>query len=236
MPRMHFAGTASQLLWTAMVMCAPSDHAYADSSATAAVNSSGVIAPAPYLAPPGVLPARPAVADSVTQICSDPARYPARAFNTPQLSAAQLTALFHSPMTNRELLRNVQILDTHDLLVQAAFLDNDVLLKFFGAKEITWEKTEPPTVGMVREAFRQQLSESPAFSIQEFGGGVSGPGTLSYVDQEKVRRSAPLFEHSIEFIPQQSGNEALPRSKGAHLFPDDRVILAIHIKQHERDL
>jgi hypothetical protein len=308
--QLHLAFAVSPLLWFALIVAAVPTDAPAESSAPQTVIASSPSKSEPYLAPPGVLLARPAAADLMKHVCSDPARYPARPFNTRQLSAIELKALFNSPTTQRELLRNIQILDTHDLLVQAAFLDNDVLLKFFGAKEITWEKPEPPTmyskpypplafgpnrvahlrrlggalsgvtvrvatlvtcmgwhqmqfppwawwppvtyfagymqiefpppdaptVGMVREAFGQHLPESPAFSIHEFGGGVSGPGTLTYVDQEKVRRSAPFADHSIEFIPQQSGNEAQPRTKGAHLFADDRVILAIHIAQHERDL
>jgi hypothetical protein len=57
-----------------------------------------------------------------------------------------VSVLVDSPSTVRQLLSNIKLLTERDFLVQSAFFDDDVLLKFFGASEITWEKSERPLV------------------------------------------------------------------------------------------
>ena len=105
-----------------------------------------VVDPEPFLAPAAVTLEKPAVTHPKPNVCADPARYPPRAFDLPQLSASQLMALFDSPSTARELLGNIKLLAERDFLVQSAFFDEQVLLKFFGAAQITWEASGRPTV------------------------------------------------------------------------------------------
>jgi hypothetical protein len=101
----------------------------------------------PFLAPrSGATLEKPKTTHPKKNVCADPADYPPRAFDLPQLSASQLLVLFNSPSTVRELLSNIKLLTERDLLVQGAFFDDDVLLKFFGATEITWERSERPTI------------------------------------------------------------------------------------------
>lgn len=260
-----------------------------------------------FLEPPGVLPARPSIADTLKHVCSDPAQYPQRAFNTSQLSAADIKVLIKSPTTARELLSNLQVLQTHDLLVQEAFFEDDVLMTFFGAKEVVWEATERPlthlnspvafgpnqlahvralkgglseitvrvisgrtcmgwhqmpfppgawwppvtyhagsirieisppsliTVGLVRETFGPNPEEEESFFLEEFGGGVSFPPRITYVDHQKTLESEPFSNHSIQFIPDRPGNER-PRPAGKYLFPDETNVVAIEVVQRERDL
>jgi hypothetical protein len=84
----------------------------------------------------------PKVTHPKKNVCVDPDNYPPLAFDLPQLTASQILTLFNSPSTVRELLRNVRLVSERDLLVQSAFFEDDVLLKFFGASQITWENTQ----------------------------------------------------------------------------------------------
>jgi hypothetical protein len=266
--------------------------------------------PEPFLAPTGATLEKPEAANSKKNVCADPSSYPPLAFDFPQLSATQLSALANSPSNARELLSNIKSIVDHDLLVQTAFFDDEVLLKFFGAAEITWEKSElpivfstpyppiafgptriahisilrgplsnvtvrvvsshtcrgwrqmpfapgawwPPTtyesgamqiavssltvldIGMVKTIFGADPDEAPYFFLDEFGGGVSFPGHLTYENHDEERRSAPFSRNQIEFVPQQTGNERPARPGERRVFADDTKLMWINISQSERDL
>ena len=302
--RLRCLGLAASILATACAHSAP------DPRGTREV----MIGPEPFVAPPGATREKPEAANSKKNVCSDPQNYPPPAFDIPQLSAAHLMALFNSPSTARELLSNIKLLVGRDLLVQSAFFNDDVLLKFFGASEITWEKSEPPqvyaapypqvafgptrvahvsalrgalsnvtvrvvsshtcmgwrnmkflrgalgdwwwppvtydsgamqidvshldglNVGIVKEVFGPDPDEAPHFFMEEFGGGISFPGHLTYENHDKETRAAPFDRHQIEFIPQQTGQERPERPGGRRVFADEKELVRINISQHERDL
>ena len=93
----------------------------------------------PYLVPAGAT-LNPPDSETLKQVvCANPDSYPPRAYDITQLSAPELMALFNSPSNSRDLLINLKLLSDRDLLVQANFFKDEVLLRFFGASKITWE-------------------------------------------------------------------------------------------------
>lgn len=273
---------------------------------------TGATNPDPYLEPRGATPEKPKPEVLKKIVCADPANFPPRAYDIPQLSAAQLMALFESPTNTRQLLNNVKLLSERDLLVQAAFFDDAVLQKFFGAAAISWEKTGrpgfsrpphvqvafgptrvahtsglsgtvvnvavrvvssqtcmgwrqtasppaawwPPTsfdsgymqidvsrlndldVGLVKDILGADPDEAPAGVIAyEVGDGVSSrPGSVTYINHEKERHSAPFSQHRIELIPREGGERPRQFPDGdRRVFVDGAQILSINIVQAERE-
>jgi hypothetical protein len=75
---------------------------------------------------------------------SDRARYSAEAERHSPYSPSDIAGMVDRPESVRQLLQNLKLAIDRDLLVQPAFMDEAVLLKFFNAATATWEK---PNVG-----------------------------------------------------------------------------------------
>jgi hypothetical protein len=106
----------------------------------------------------------------------------------------------------------------------------------FGNMQIDVSTLDEFDVGIAKEVFGPNPSESLPSFIAEFGGGVSFPPTLTYENLEKERRSAPFAHHKIEFIPKLTGSEPPARHGATRLFPNNAKLLWINISQDERDL
>jgi hypothetical protein len=60
----------------------------------------------------------------------------------PKLSASQLEAMFSRPASGADLLRNLKLAFDQDWLLQPAFYDDAILLKFFDGQRVVWKKPD----------------------------------------------------------------------------------------------
>lgn len=103
-----------------------------------------LVEPAAWGAQPGALihkrefPALHTASFAVGQPCDNPATYPAPAYPKPDLTSAQISALFSLPGNSLEWLQNLRLIFARDLLAQPTFYSDDVLLKALHAQSIDW--------------------------------------------------------------------------------------------------